>query len=250
MAMSFSFRLRQQSYLITFKLGFWLLCTFFFTLFCILGIWQLHRYDYKKSLLSVYQQRLTAGSKILSPELLQDIDNLQYQQVTGNAEYVNELTFFLQNQYNNDHLGFDVLTPIKVLGSNKLLLVDRGWIAKTTNSLPQLDPIYGEQHITGYIKQSNEYQFILGKSILNEGTFPLSLQKIDFKELSRITHKEYYPFVLRLNPAEANGFKRDWIIINSTPERHMGYAIQWFAMAFVLFIAYFCFCCERVKDEK
>lgn len=221
MGSCFQFRLGHQSYLFTFKKGFFLLSLFFVVLFCVLGVWQVHRYHYKKLLLSASHQ-LTAFS----------------------GHYENALTILLQNRFYKGQAGFEVVTPLRIPGQKKLLLVDRGWTPSShIPSVPE------EQHIKGYIKLLNEFQFILGKNTSNPTAIPLVMQKIDIDEISQITHQTYYPFVLRLDKNEANGFVREWVITTILPERHMGYAVQWFLMAIVLVIAYFCFCCERVKND-
>src|SRR3990167_195021 len=195
------------------KVGLGLFCTVFFILFCWLGIWQLHRYTYKKQLLSTYQNRLT---------------------VTVKGEYLNALTILLQNQFYQGQVGFDVLTPLKIKGEKKLLLVDRGWIkANPDQTAPTINPVTGEQSLKGYIKLMNERSFILGKNILNPLTSPLMIQRLDFDELSHVMHQSFYPDVLRLNASEPNGFLRNWVVTTILPERHMAYAVQWFAMAFV-----------------
>lgn len=239
MAKSLQFKFRNQSYLITFKMGFFLLCLGFFCLFCLLGTWQLHRYAYKKTLLSTYQERLTA-----KPTQLGKDEVGQFQPVSVQGQYLGELTMLVQNKFHNDQLGFEVLTPVKVDGTEKLLLVDRGWVGSIKSSLT---PLFQKGKLSGYIKILDEHQFILGKNILQPNASPLVMQKIDIDEISRITQHAFYPFILRLNPTEPNGFARDWVITSVIPQRHLGYAVQWFAMAFVLLIAFFCFCCERVE---
>jgi surfeit locus 1 family protein len=43
------------------------------------------------------------------------------------------------------------------------------------------------------------------------------------------------PFVLRLSPASEQGYTREWQLRTGlTPERHLGYAVQWFALAAAL----------------
>lgn len=251
------FRFRQQTYLFTFRIGFFSLCLFFFCLFFVLGMWQLHRYHYKKTLLATYQSRLTAAPQSFLELTNSPIENLQFKIIKTTGYYINNQTMLLQNQFYQDQIGFDVLTPFRLVGEKKLLLVDRGWIAQPKNKiLPTItNTISKKQTITGYIKLLNEYQFTLGENILNPSASPIVMQKIDIKKLNQITHQDFYPFILRLNPAAPLGFVREWPIATSLPERHMAYAVQWFAMALVLLIAYLCFCCERVikkgtSDEK
>lgn len=249
MATGFKFHIGHQSYLFSFRIVFSLLCLVFFSLFCVLGVWQLHRYEYKKLLLTSYESRLTSAPIPLA-QLIGDQNDTQFKRATVTGHYVNELTMFVQNQYYQNQLGFNVLTPFKIPGDKKLLLIDRGWVEKSSANLPNISAVLDEQQVMGYVKFENEFHFILGKNILNKDKAPIVMQKIDIKELQRITNQEFYPYVLRLDPSVAHGFSRNWVIATIIPEKHMGYAIQWFVMAFVLLIAYLCFCCERIPNEK
>jgi len=256
MTQCLQFHFRQQPYRFVFRMDFFLLCLFFVILFCVLGVWQVHRYQYKKTLLFTYQHRLESAPVPFSPLMLglnvsrQNADQtLQFQPVEMEGHYVNALTMLVQNQVYKGQMGVEVLTPLQIAGEKKLLLVDRGWVRKPNNdTMPSIKPISGTQRINGYIKILNEYQFILGKNIYYPSASPIVMQKIDTDEISRMTHQSFYPFILRLGDSGAAGYVRDWTIITVLPQRHMGYAVQWFLMAMVLFIAYFCFCCERKNN--
>ncbi len=232
-----------------FRPVFTLLCLFLFVLCCVLGVWQLHRYHFKKELLATYQKNLTT-----KPEPFQQINqnaDVQFQRVVVKGDYLNDLTMLLQDQFHNDQVGYDVITPVRIPGEKKLLLVDRGWVEKPQNSdLPIIAATKGHPPIMGYLKMLGEYQFILGDNILAPTQRPIVMQKIDVNELSRITNQEYFPFILRLDAQASNGYVRDWVVTTVMPERHMGYTVQWFALALVLLIAYLCSCCERVTTEK
>jgi surfeit locus 1 family protein len=244
------FRFRTNIYSIKINHSFLVLCLFFFALFCMLGVWQLHRFHYKKMLLTTYEKRL---SEIPKPFIFLSgsIDDLQFQSIAVEGEFVNELTMFIQNRFYEGKSGLEVLTPLRIKDEKKLLLIDRGWLQKSDPAiLPSMEKVLGQQHIVGYIKQLNEYQFILGKNILSSSAYPLVMQKIDINEIKHITHKEFYPFIVRLDPTMPNGFMRNWIISATLPERHRMYAIQWFCMALVIVVAFFCFCIERVRESN
>lgn len=238
-------KIRQQIYTFTFKPGFTLLWSAIFITCCFLGHWQLHRYTYKKNLLAHYTQ-----SKIQAPiQLTEQTSILPFQMITATGHYLNTLTILVQNRFYHNQIGFEILTPLIMPATHKLLLVDRGWIPAsqqhsilTATTLPQV--------VKGYAKFLDEYQFILGKNILQPTVQPLVVQKINLAELQQLTHQDFYPFVLRLDPSQPNGFVRDWVITNVPPERHLMYAIQWFVMACVIVIAFMCFCCERKKCEN
>jgi surfeit locus 1 family protein len=222
----------------------------FFIIFCLLSYWQFNRYEYKKSLLAEQHSRLLSSPKpFLTVANLAD-SQLQFQTVKVQGYYLNHLNILMQNEYYHDQLGYEVLTPLKIKGNDKLLLIDRGWV-KAINNLtpPKIANISGQQQIAGYIKTLNENKFTLGKNILNPDVYPLVIQKISFAELSQITKQSFYPYILRLNASAPNGFIRDWIISTMSPARHLGYAIQWLLMALALLIAYFCFSSQQVKND-
>ncbi len=227
--------------------GFLLLCLFFVAVFILMSVWQWHRYDYKKTLMNKFEARLKTLP--MPFQLLQFQNDLQFQPIAVDGEYDNDLQF-LQNRLHDGVLGFEVLTPFRIAGSQKLLLIDRGWIKKPDNaSLPFIPVVSSLEHLTGYIKILDEYQFILGKNIIEPDKKPLIMQKIDVEEISRITKKDFYPYILRLDPINENGFVRDWVISSTLPERHLMYALQWLAFSLVVIFGFFYFSLERRTHE-
>src|SRR5437899_1812272 len=104
------FCFRQKNYVLKFKLGFSLLCLFLFVLCLVLGVWQLHRYHYKKIVLTVYQKRMTEAPKEFK-EIITAKD-LRFQSIKVRGQYLSSLTFLIQNRFYQDQLGFEVLTPL------------------------------------------------------------------------------------------------------------------------------------------
>ncbi len=216
-------------------------CLFFIGVFCLLGQWQVHRYHFKQTLLMNYQERAVAKPQPLKVMLTTQKD-LQFQRVSVLGHYLNDRTMLVQNRFYKDQPGFEVLTPLQIPGQKSLLLIDRGWIAKPRDAdLPVIARAIDRQQVIGNIKLLNEYQFILGRNILQLDQKPLVMQKIDINEISALSRDAFYPFILRLDAKAENGFVRDWTITAVNPERHLGYAVQWFLMAIALATAYFCF---------
>ncbi|MDX1901016.1 MAG: SURF1 family protein [Gammaproteobacteria bacterium] len=221
---------------------FWL-C--FVALFVALGYWQLCRYQFKKDLLNDSKERL-----ISAPVALKSVTKnpLEFQHVIVAGRYLNDEIILVQDQFFHHRLGFEVLTVFQIPNESEYLLVDRGWVPVLENGqLPVISPVKNEQRLIGHLRTFHEYQFILGKNILNPTVKPLVIQKVDVPELSHVLNKPLYPFILRLDANMPNGFAREWVITTVLPERHLGYAVQWFLMAIVLLIAsiYFCFVIPR-----
>lgn len=64
------------------------------------------------------------------------------------------------------------------------------------------------------------------------------IERIDTKLIGQFLHKSVYPFIIRLDKANAQGYVREWSIVAMPAERHYAYALQWFAMAFVILILF------------
>lgn len=233
-----------------------LFCLFFFVLFIYLGIWQIHRYQYKNALINTYQTASRAAPLSLNTVNLNKPPAFLH--LTAEGIFLNKKSMLIDHQDNNGRIGYEVITPFQPSHSHRILLVNRGWIpiesvgAIQTNNLNPtaavLKPIANKQTITGYIKLP-EYTFTLGPNIIHPNEFPLVIQKIDIAQIEKLEHWNLYPFILRLDKKAAHGFLRNWELFNILPQRHMAYAIQWFAMALVLAIAYIIFS-RKLDDDS
>jgi len=230
------------------NLRFWptLLAITFIAIFINLGFWQLRRYDYKIDLIQQYTQAAHAAPMSLSQ--LQKEHDKRFQHVTEQGHYINQYTMLLVNRIQDSDPGAEVITPVQIDGSKKLLLVNRGWVpadARTQHPVDAITAPVGLQTIAGYIKYPDAHNFILGGVVLKSKKKPLQIQKIDIRALEKETHLQFYPYVLRLDKQQAHGYQRNWQLMTMKPAKHFGYAIQWFLMAFVLMIAYLIFCYRR-----
>ena len=61
--------------------------------------------------------------------------------------------------------------------------------------------------------------------------------------------KAVYPFIIRLDKQDTYGFVREWETVSMLPARHLAYALQWFAMAFVILIIFVALNLKK-KNEK
>lgn len=228
---------QDKQYLFMPKLWPSLICGLLFLILVGLGFWQLHRYHYKLELLHAFEQHNPAQTQPF--EAVKALTHVNYIRVKAVGEYDNQQQMVLINQTRHGKVGQDILTPLRIMGDSRLLLVNRGWKQQLSfNQAVKVPDITGTQILKGYLYKPHHRRFILGENIANPKIKPLQMQRIDIKQLSRITGEQYYPYILRLDDVKGSGFKRDWPIVNSLPARHLGYSIQWFAMALVLIIAY------------
>ncbi|MCW5588063.1 MAG: SURF1 family protein [Legionellales bacterium] len=237
-----SIKIGQRYFQLTLALS--LVCGVGMVILCLLGNWQLHRYHYKQTLLSNFQNHLKKAPQELSTLLNLPRSQLAFTHVTFTVNKFNSTPMLLINRTHHGQVGADVLSLVSVAGHS--VLVDRGFVALHPNDDPKIVlPIIQHNELstpkpmtlTGYIKLP-EYQFILGKNILNPQQHPLMMQKIDLNELQTILQIPLLPFIIRLDPNSHAGFIRDWPVTTVLPQRHLAYAWQWYGMAVGLLIIY------------
>ncbi len=208
-----------------------------------LGIWQLNRADQKR----VIDQRIHNAEQRAPLDLNQYISknskrvtHAAYRKTAITGHYDNK-TFLLDNRTFQGKAGFHVLTPYLFIDKHhkkQAVLVNRGWIPYqgSRTNIPDIQLKKTSPVILGRIKT-------LGKSIVlnnsqESSQFPRIIQSISMEKLSHILHYTLLPMVIELDESQENGFIRDWKPYYGSVDRHIAYAVQWFAMAAVLAILY------------
>lgn len=217
----------------------WKLSLFTLLMFCLmikLGFWQLSREQEKISLQEMYSSRLSAPA--------QDLNSLDWQsdllyvsaQLTGHFD--NEHNFLLDNKINAGRPGFEVISPFISL-EGILVMVNRGWLpqGQYRSDLPELPRVDGEVSIKASIYIPLGKQLMLGEDAPSQN-WPRLIQSLDpeelAKELKRSDNSALFPYSVRLLENMPGVLTRNWPVISTRPEKHRGYAVQWFLMASVL----------------
>jgi surfeit locus 1 family protein len=163
-------------------------------------------------------------------------DDLLHRQVRLRGEWVAQNTVFLDNRQMHDLAGFYVVTPLRLAGSNSVILVQRGWVARNfldRTSLPVVDSPAGEVEVEGRMAPppSKLYAFAGGE-------VGAIRQNLDLAEFSAETGLALLPLsVLQSGPTEGR-LQRDWPAANLGVEKHHGYAFQWFGLSALIAILY------------
>jgi len=221
-----------------------ILATLFIGLFLHLGFWQIQRASEKEKMVAAEQAlakrepvKWEAGEKL--PK--------QYQRIVLKGHYLNNM-FLLDNQHHLHQFGYDVLSPL-ILDDGSVVMVDRGWVAgdRASHSFPGIEIPDGLIKLHGSAYFPSKKQWVLGPSIEEKENKIIILEIIDSKLLSQVLQKKVYPFIIRLDKNDAYGFVREWAIVSMPPQRHFGYALQWFAMALVILILFVSLNLKKVK---
>ena len=205
-----------------------------------LGFWQLRRAEFKEHMVERLETRSQQPARALhsltEQELAGDMTDFPLQ-VTGH--YLNEFSLLLDNRPYRGQPGYQVLTAF--LTAQKILLVNRGWIPQGPDRSvpPEIPRETGEITLTGQTHTPNPNFFVLKEDDYKDLSWPFLIQKIDLEKSAQLFDYPVIPFVLRLAPDESSQFVREWHSQFMGPEKHYGYAVQWFSLAAALLVIYF-----------
>jgi surfeit locus 1 family protein len=195
-----------------------------------LGQWQLGRAHDKQALqkamdLQSAKSPLTVQALLTAPSP----PDLIHQRARLRGVWVPAATVFLENRPMNGRAGFYVLTPLKLEGSDRSIVVQRGWAPRnfsTREQLPELDTPMGLVEIDGRIAPPPSRLYQLGTA--HSG---LIRQNIDLVEFEAEIGLPLMAVTLREDGKASQGLLRDWPAVNLGFEKNQGYALQWFGMS-------------------
>ena len=197
-----------------------------------LGFWQLDRADEKRA---IEDQIASANSGdveiVASTEFLKE---KEYYHVRLQGSYIDDKQFIYDNQIVDQISGYYVLTPLVLKGDSKAVLINRGFIPWNGRRDKLADIDIADKLTEVKVQISKPVKRMELKVSETTGDFPVLIQALDLDEMSTIASLDFASVVGLLNPESENGFVRQWEPYTGSIERHIGYAIQWFLMAFVL----------------
>ncbi|HMB43636.1 MAG TPA: SURF1 family protein [Luteimonas sp.] len=219
------------------KLLLWLFALALIAGFSSLGRWQLHRAAEKQSLLDQQTQLLATSAPQSLAELSRQSET-RLASVEGRGRFADAPALLLDNQRRGDAVGVHVYRVFQPFGG-RALLVDLGWLQLPPDrKLPTLTPISGEQLVSGLLTPPPSSGLALGPAYSQATPQQWLLTRVDLAALSQALHVDLAPRVLRLDPKLPIGYPRDLNLLTNTlpPERHRGYAVQWFGLALATLI--------------
>ena len=218
-----------------------------------LGFWQLDRAEVKRAHITAQQEKMLLPPVALI-HLLATSDEWRYRQVQLRGHYDVAHQFLVDNQIINGKVGGFVLTPFVLAGNNKLVLVNRGWVAMSKNrqTLPDIDfkPPSGELVLSGMLNHFPGVGLVLAGADDPSDSWPSVVQIINDVKIAKKLNQPIFDFQVQLLPDQPNGYARDWQInTRMPPEKHIAYAVQWFALAVTLTLLILWISCKKYKDE-
>ncbi|MEM1112895.1 MAG: SURF1 family protein [Pseudomonadota bacterium] len=204
-----------------------------------LGFWQLQRADEKTAIAAAFEER-SRRAPVDVAAMTPEQAALPYLPVQVRGRVDNERSFLLDNKLRAGRFGYEVLSPVQLEGSGGWVIVNRGWLAgdPARLSLPEIPSLTGVVNLSGQLYIAPGEAYLLAEQALEPG-WPKRLQAMDAALIGEALGTSLaLPHPVRIDAGQTGALAADWQIINVSPEKHTGYAVQWFSMAAALAVAY------------
>ena len=206
---------------------------FFAALFFCLGLWQIERGQAKTLLLNEFESNTYKPAKQINK------DSKKWDRVFVEGSWNGSQQILIDNTINRGIAGYKVLTPFRLLDTNQLILIDRGWIKRNIDikDLPNINLMDINETVSG-ILESPELGLVLSDELVSVG-WPKVSQTKNIEVISKEYTESIYPLILLADPTSR--YSLEYIKIkptNMTPVKHYGYSAQWFLMFVVLCAMY------------
>ena len=206
---------------------------FFAILFFSLGLWQIERGQAKTTILAEFEDNLSKTPVYLNQE------SKKWDRVYVKGKWDNSKQILVDNVINRGIAGYKVLTPLRIIETNQLILVDRGWIKqnKYREILPNIELIEADEAVSGILEYP-ELGLVLSEDLVSK-EWPKISQTKNLEVISKEYDEFIYPMILLADPILKNSLEYIKITpTNMTPTKHYGYSAQWFLMFLVLCLMY------------
>ncbi len=220
--------------------------------FVALGWWQLGRAREKQAMVESFQRGTQSSVELKGDVTVDELPRYQHVRAEGHYEPAHQV--LIDNMPSQAGLpGFRVLTPFRREGSERLLLVDRGWVplGATRQDLPLVFVSPDFRTVAGRLDTLPAPGVRVGDAgVAGDTGWPRVLNFPRQQDLEQALGAEVEARIVLLDPAAPDGYERAWRpAMQFGPERHLGYAVQWFAFAIVALIIFIALSLRRLPGE-
>lgn len=216
-------------------------------LLIFLGCWQLNRGEQKRVLLANYAERRVA-EPIASTQLEQTVDPA-YRRVSVRGQFDSAHSLMLDNSTRGGRGGVELIQPFHDQASGLWLWVNRGWLPwPDRRTAPQFTTPPQVLSLSAWVYVPSGATFQLGADPVG-GPWPRLVTAVDPAKLWAELGRDGFANELRLDPGPA-AYQLDWPVVAMGPEKHLGYAVQWFALAVALFGLFLYWGYRNAKEKK
>jgi surfeit locus 1 family protein len=192
-----------------------------------LGRWQAQRVEEKSELQAVYEARVREAPVVLGGSS-GPAETLLYRRVRAAGEWIAEGQVFIDNRIHQGRAGFHVITPLRLAGSPRAILVNRGWTARTASypAPPAVAVPAGAVEVLGLATLPPRRVLELSTETISGNVW----QNLSLERYAQRMRLDVLPVVL-LADTPAPGL----VGVREQPDagiaKHREYALTWFSLA-------------------
>lgn len=210
------------------------------------GNWQLDRAHEKERLKEVYERGASSAALILSATPV-EAQRLLFRPIEATGEFVPRAAVFLDNKVLAGVTGYHVIMPLRIAGSPKYVLVNRGWVAAGSDRtrLPDVWTPAASVTVVGIA-------VLPGRFLELSGAQPGGpvWQNLTIERYRRRMQLDIHPVVIEQRNDLGDGLVRSWSGPDVGAARHYGYAVQWFSLCGLIVFLYVFFHVRRDRTRK
>lgn len=201
-----------------------------------LGNWQQRRAAEKQAVagqMNTQAQMPPLAASALPPAAQPE----EFRRIVAEGSFIADWPLYLDNRPHEGKAGFHLLMPMRLAGSDQVVLVQRGWFARDVRdraAIPDIPVPAGTVRIEGRLRTGVSRTMQLGDPVAPQpGAI---VQNLDIPELAAASGMPLHTFIIEQTSQTDDGLLRDWPAPSAGIDKHHGYAFQWYALAAVAFI--------------
>ncbi len=203
-----------------------------------LGQWQDRRAAEKTGLQARLAERGAAAPLVVTGAPL-PLAQAELRRVSVAGEFVAGWPMFLDNRPLDGKVGFYLVMPFKIAGSERHVLVARGWLPRFTGEhdrLPEFDTPKGTVVVHGVARAHLGKVMQLGQPAAIKPQ--AILQNVTVEQYAAASGQALQPFFIEQTAGvdDADKLVRNWPAATLGVDKHKGYAFQWYALAVMAFL--------------
>ena len=201
------------------------LCAFCLTFF--LGHWQQERAAEKQALQNEFNVRILAAPVQLASNT-NDAALLKYSRAVALGEWDSSGQIYIDNKFDHDAVGFHVITPLKLAGTNRQILVNRGWVARAGGYPipPTVAVPLGPVTVEGMLTLPSAKFLELSTTAIQGNVW----QNLTLERYVGETGRKVVPFLL-LQKDTAASLRSVAERPDARAEKHVEYMLTWYCLA-------------------
>jgi surfeit locus 1 family protein len=199
-----------------------------------LAIWQQGRATEKRALQAEYSARTQALPVVLSNSLgkIENVSEYRYRMANVRGEWQAAKQIFIDNKFSDGGaVGYHVMTPLKIADNNSVVLVNRGWVARSPSYpvLPAVDAPAGEVEVQGQLTIPSK-RFLELTANATEGNV---WQNLTIERYQQAMKMDVLPWILlasKISPP-SKGLTLQAERPDAGVEKHVEYMLTWYSLA-------------------